>query len=166
MPLLDIVIADPVWSTSPEGRRHEWRLAIQEILEEHRFDHAEPESLTIEAHPELLRTRWSVRGGAELLVEVSRRMMAHHLDEYTDICRRMGALDQGPASAQLEALDMAKRVAHDGAARTVQRLFKPLGPDHRTARRLFTLVLTLFVDTSRMTMLHAHRPYRPNKGDV
>jgi len=56
---------------------------------------------------------------------------------------------------------MAKRVAHNAAARALQQSLASLAPDHPTARRLFTLVLTLFVDTTRLAMVHDHRRFPP-----
>lgn len=159
-----IVIEEPLWSNVAPARRHEWGLATQELLEDHSFSQISPVGLRIAVEGEVVQTRWEQAEGGVIEVAVARALLAPHLDEYTAICRRMGAAEHGLASSALEALDMAKRVAHDSAARTVQRLFKPVGPDHPTARRLFTLLLTLWVDTTRLTMLHAHRPFRPGKG--
>lgn len=81
-----------------------------------------------------------------------------HLDEYLWICRTLGQLDdEGAASPRLEALDMAKKVAHDDAAKTLASLSAHVTPDHATARRLFTLLLCLLVDTTRISVLHRHR---------
>jgi hypothetical protein len=55
---------------------------------------------------------------------------------------------------------MAKKVTHDDAGRKLQRLCRPLGADHDTCRRLFSLLLALRVDTTRLTGIHGHRPIR------
>ncbi|RYE89296.1 MAG: hypothetical protein EOO75_12075 [Myxococcales bacterium] len=160
--LLHITIDDATLAPASDERRTEWRLATQELLEEHAFSLASPVALRLAVVDDVVATSWQL-GDGELTVAISRGLLRGHLDEYVGICRRMGSSDLGPGSASLEALDMAKRVAHDQAGRTVQRLFKALGPDHPTARRLFTLLLTLLVDTSRLTMVHAHRPFRARK---
>ncbi len=166
MALRQILIDEATLAAAPEPRRVEWRAALQELLEEHEFSRVDAAQLWLSIEGDLIRTRWQVEGSPDLEVAVARGLLVAHLDEYTAICRRMGSSEQGLGSASLEALDMAKRVAHDSAARSVQRLFKPVGPDHPTARRLFTLLLTRWVDTTRLTMLHVHRPFRAPKGSV
>ena len=52
---------------------------------------------------------------------------------------------------RLEALDMAKKLAHDSAARVLMDLCSPLFADHATARCLFSLLVSLHFDTGRMT---------------
>jgi uncharacterized protein (UPF0262 family) len=149
-----ILIDEPLWSSVSDARRGEWQRAIQELLEEHAFALTTPTSMRVTVTPEAVIFLGAPDGPR---MELPRSLLDGHLQGYTGICRRMGALEQGASSSMLEALDMAKKLAHDEAARTVARLFKPLGPDHRTARRLFTLLVTLLVDTTRLTMVHSHR---------
>lgn len=81
-------------------------------------------------------------------------VMRPHFREYCDICHRMWMIDEGSHSARLEALDMGKKVAHDRAARTLMAHCAPLFADHATARRLFSLLVSLHFDTGRMTRGH------------
>jgi uncharacterized protein (UPF0262 family) len=150
----DIRIEEPLWSSVSDARRAEWQRATQELLEEHAFTRETPRRILVSLTPEAVIFRSDDDGPR---VEVPRSLIDGHLQGYVGICRRMGALEQGASSAMLEALDMAKKLAHDDAAQAVARFFKPLGPDHRTSRRLFTLLVTLLVDTTRLTMVHAHR---------
>ena len=60
----------------------------------------------------------------------------------------------------MEALDMAKKVTHDRAGRVLKRELRQFGLDFETARRLFTLLLSLRVDTTRLTGIHGHRTIR------
>ena len=56
----------------------------------------------------------------------------------------------GDNSPRLEALDIAKRIIHDEAAETLQARCRLLRPSHPTARRLFTLLVTLRHDTANL----------------
>lgn len=80
--------------------------------------------------------------------------MERHLREYMRICIEMGQLAEGANSPNLEALDIAKRLVHNESAKTVQRLLKTLRPDHATARMMFTLLVTLHFDTTRLVRPH------------
>ena len=62
--------------------------------------------------------------------------------------------------ARLEALDMAKKVTHDKAGRMIRRLAPDLGLDLETARRLFSLLFSLRVDTTKLLGAHGHRTAR------
>jgi uncharacterized protein (UPF0262 family) len=66
------------------------------------------------------------------------------------VCVEMGKLGEGAASPKLEALDIAKRLVHDEAGETMRALLRTVRPDHATARRLFTLIVTLLYDTTRL----------------
>jgi len=78
--------------------------------------------------------------------EVLRPLMA----EYMETIVEMSKLVTSPNSPRLEALDIAKRITHDEAGETVVSLLGPLAPDHATARRFFTLLVTLLHDTTRL----------------
>jgi uncharacterized protein (UPF0262 family) len=60
----------------------------------------------------------------------------------------------------MEALDMAKKVTHDRAGRVLKRELRDFGFDLETSRRLFTLLLSLRVDTTRLVGIHGHRRIR------
>jgi uncharacterized protein (UPF0262 family) len=62
----------------------------------------------------------------------------------------MAKLGVSANSPRLEALDIAKRITHDEAGETVLTLLGALKPDHGTARRFFTLLVTLLYDTTRL----------------
>ena len=156
--LTELLIDDATWSAGSTARRHEWRLAINEILTEGRFQL--PEELTagraiVTVAP--TRVLFEVRGDDGRLVsqhalplEVLRPLMA----EYMETIVEMSKLVTSPNSPRLEALDIAKRITHDEAGETVVALLGPLKPDHGTARRLFTLFVTLLHDTTRLGSAH------------
>jgi uncharacterized protein (UPF0262 family) len=157
--LREILIDDATWSRGTPARKSEWRLAIREVLEEGRFnlpgDGPMEALLTVDPHHVRLEARAGGHGVAEALLPIEE--LRPHLSEYMNICLELSKLGVGSASPRLEALDIAKRLTHDEAAETVRRLCAPLGPDPGTARRLFTLLVTLLYDTTRLGPLaHAH----------
>ncbi len=93
-------------------------------------------------------------------VTLSHDILAPHIQEYVDIVRQLAKTDATGGLARLEALDMAKKVCHDRAGRTLKRRCRDLGLDHVSARRLYTLLVTLRVDTTRLIGVHGHRRIR------
>ncbi len=159
--LTELLIDDATWSSGSTARRHEWRLAINEILTEGRFQL--PKSVSSgRAIVTLAPTRvhFDVRADDgrlvshhELPLEVLRPLMS----EYIETIVEMGKLVASPNSPRLEALDIAKRITHDEAGEAVLGLLGPLAPDHATARRFFTLLVTLLYDTTRLGVAHPRR---------
>jgi uncharacterized protein (UPF0262 family) len=74
--------------------------------------------------------------------------------------RELARADVQGGLARLEALDVAKKVTHDKAGRLLQRRCVDLEIDHPTARRLFSLLFALRVDTTRLHGVHGHRRIR------
>ena len=155
-----IRIDDGTWNHAPKGRRREWTAVIEDL---------EREELTLPAGSDELIASLTAEGfeltargeGKELgRAAIPRDKLAPHIQEYVDIVRQMQNVDAGLGSSRLEALDMAKKVAHDDAGRTIERRCRALGVDHPTARRLFTLLFSLRVDTSHLLGVRGHRPVR------
>jgi uncharacterized protein (UPF0262 family) len=156
--LTELLIDDATWSAGTTTRRHEWRLAINEIIQEGRFElppsAAEGATALVTLGP--TRVMVDVRAGGvsvvhrDLPLETLRPMIA----EYVEIIVEMSKLVTSANSPRLEALDIAKRLTHDEAGETVARLLGELKPDHGTARRFFTLLVTLLHDTTRLVGPH------------
>lgn len=159
--LVEVLIDDATWEAAAAERRAEWRVVFAELVSEHRFD------VEIDA-PHDDRVRMFVTSGADGLTldlrGVDGRDVAHVelplgelqaiLKEYMETCREMGKLHLGENSPRLEALDIAKRIVHDEGGEAVQRMARALRPDHATSRRLFTLIVTLRFDTTRLALPH------------
>jgi uncharacterized protein (UPF0262 family) len=159
--LTELLIDDATWSAGSTARRHEWRLAIDEILHEGRFEL--PDGVTgARAIVTLAPTR--------VLFDVCTEdghLLSHHelplqvlrplVHEYLDTIGEMSKLGVSSNSPRLEALDIAKRITHDEAGETVVSLLRGVGPDHATARRFFTLLVTLLHDTTRLVGPHPPR---------
>ena len=124
--LTELLIDDATWSAGSTARRHEWRLAINEILTEGRFqlpDEAIAGRATVTVAP--TRVLFEVRADDGRMVsqhalplEVLRPLMA----EYMETIVEMSKLVTSPNSPRLEALDIAKRITHDEAGETVLSL--------------------------------------------
>ena len=83
--------------------------------------------------------------------------LAEHLDEYVDIVRQIAREDASAGVLRLEALDMAKKVVHDRAGRMLKKACREMGVDLEGARRLFSLLVSLRIDTTRLVGIHGHR---------
>lgn len=157
MPLADIRIDESVWASATPERRREWRQALADLLAEHTVGESAPLNLLVRLSAGgTLLDATTADGRPFARIDLPMAKLQPHFDEYVDICRNMTRLGEGSHSPRLEALDIAKRIAHDEAATTLSALCQPLKPDHATCRRLFTLLLTLHVDTTRL-LLPTHR---------
>jgi uncharacterized protein (UPF0262 family) len=162
MPLTRIEIDARTWDTAARARRTEWLAAIHEMLAdwEIRFlEGADSLTVTVTAQGTALELR-DFHGDAMASCDVPRSALSVHVTEYIDVVTQIYRVDQGAGSARLEALDMAKKLAHDDAARTLRRLCRPLGADHATCRRLWTLLFALRVDTTKLGGARGHRAVR------
>jgi uncharacterized protein (UPF0262 family) len=162
VPLEEVRIDDRTWRDADDARRHEYRLAIQEVLGDETLSFPEDArtlSVTV-AQQGIALALLSGAGEPIAQTEVPRSVLSPHVAEYVDIVRQLEKAQRGGGSTSVEALDMAKKLAHDDAARTLRRLCRPLSADHDTCRRIWTLLLTLRVDTTRLTGVRGHRPVR------
>jgi uncharacterized protein (UPF0262 family) len=158
MPLADVRIDESVWEAASPERRREWRQALAELLEEHTVGEPAPLNVLVRlSSTGTLLDATTSDGQPYAQIDLPMSRLAPHFQEYFDICRDMGKLGEGTHSPRLEALDIAKRIAHDEAAETLLELCKPLKPDHSTCRRLFTLLITLHFDTTRLLLPHHRR---------
>ena len=158
--LTEALIDDATWDAAARERRHEWRVALDELIHDHHFA-VEAEArlrllVTVAPTSHITLDLRTLDGHDFARVELPLVELEVHLREYLDICREMGRLDVAESSPRLEALDIAKRLSHDEAAETIARLCRALRPDHATCRRLFTLVVALHFDTTRLLLPH-HR---------
>ena len=92
----------------------------------------------------------------ERLVELAipRNRIDDELTEYLAVIDRLE--DENLTLARAEALDMAKRVVHDAAAKKLGELVPDLGPGLEEKRRFFSLAVSLFVDTTGKKAAHRH----------
>lgn len=156
--LRDILIDDVTWSCATRARRAEWQQTIAELVEEGRFQRAQGgagEQPPLRAYVTVHKTGIAValhdqRGHQVERAELSEQAIAPLIAEYMKIVRDMVRSGRSRNSPQLEALDIAKRLTHDDGAEVLQQHFREICPDHPTARRLFTLLVVLTHDTTRL----------------
>ncbi|MEO8875109.1 MAG: UPF0262 family protein, partial [Polyangiaceae bacterium] len=76
--------------------------------------------------------------------------------EYLAIIRRLDENAKDRDASWFEAVDMAKKVVHDQAAHVLTTTVPELATDLATLRKVFTLVLSLFVDTTTLHHARGH----------
>lgn len=162
MTLRDLRLAEEVWDGGTPMRRAEWRAAIDDLrhyavfaprfAEWYGLVTPEPASIRFEFLDE--------EGAVREATAVPLTVLDPHVKEYLAIIRR---LDEGAGHREtswVEAVDMAKKVVHDSAARTLAGTLPDLAADHETYRRIFTLLLSLVVDTTELVHARGHRRAR------
>ena len=160
--LARVRIDDRTWEEAAEARRLEWQAAIREMLvpgEAVFREDAEVLEITLTQQAVVLELR-DARGAELADVLLAHDLLADLIREYVDIVRELARADARGGVSRLEALDMAKKVTHDKAGRLIERRCRAFGIDHPTARRLFSLILALRVDTTRLHGVHGHRRIR------
>ena len=158
MPVSLIRIDARLWEAASDLRRDDWRTSIVDLLDDARLGNEDAHTLHLSLDREgLALATFDENGGpvATLLLEPA------HLDpltrEYLAIIASMQAGDASDASSRMQALDMAKKVVHDHGARTLAARLPGFAPDHETYRRLFTLLLSVVVDVTKLHGVNAHR---------
>jgi uncharacterized protein (UPF0262 family) len=164
--LVELRLDDKTWQSGTPTRRAEWRLCIDEVLSEGVFgegtagDAAEVprgQRGLITVLPTAVEIQLKAASPDESVLALHRIPVAQLrplMQEYMETIQQMARLPHGQNSPQLEALDIAKRITHDEAGELVGSLLPSLRPSHGTARRLFTLLVTIFHDTTRIAVAH------------
>lgn len=121
----------------------------------------EGRTLKIQAEPDALGLELR-DAGDDLLASVAipPDALGELLDEYLGIVRKLSREDVHASAFEVEALDMAKKVVHDRAGRMLRRALREFGLDLEAARRVFSVFVSLLVDTTRIAGVHGH-PHRP-----
>jgi uncharacterized protein (UPF0262 family) len=158
MPLTAIVLDEGTLQRGSEDQRAEWDANSRALLDEAACNFEESASLRVTVDERQFVLRFENGTGAGLgEVVVDYEPLSKTVVEYLDIVRQMSTAD---SLNQMEALDMAKKVTHDRAGRLLKRALRDYGFDLETSRRLFTLLLSLKVDTTRLPGLRGHRRLR------
>ena len=152
--LTDVLVDDVTWRCATRARRAEWLLAISELVEEAVLQTADDVE-TLRAQIVVESAEISVffvdRRGADVgRLTVTRLTIAPVFREYMKILRTLSQGDLAEVSPHYEALDIARRLVHDDAAELLQRHSEAVQPDRSTARRLFTLLVLLTHDTTKL----------------
>jgi uncharacterized protein (UPF0262 family) len=154
MPLEGVVLDERLAERGSEAQQADWDTNIRELLANASCNLDEAATLRIRlAERGFELDLLGAEGAALGTVSIRHEQLSTHIDEYLDIVRQMSSAD---SLNQMEALDMAKKVTHDRAGRVLKRALRDFGFDLETSRRLFTLLLSLKVDTTRLAGLRGH----------
>lgn len=157
MPLQAVVLDDRTLQRGSQSQRDEWETNIRELLSRATCNIDEPATLFIQLTERQFILRFEAEGRNLAAIAVDHALLREQITEYLDTVRQITDAD---SLNQMEALDMAKKVTHDRAGRVLKRQLREVGFDLETSRRLFTLLLSLKVDTTRLPGLRAHRRTR------
>jgi uncharacterized protein (UPF0262 family) len=156
--LAEVSIDERMAREASDARRLEWVTLVRELVS------ACEDTAREDAHT-LRITRLERAFGLALLdeageelafVSVTFEALAEHMDEYVDIVRQISREDASLGVLRLEALDMAKKVVHDRAGRMLKKACREMKLDLEAGRRLFSLLVSLRIDTTRLVGIHGH----------
>ncbi len=153
-----VVIDERTLSRGSEAQHIEWDANIRELLAKIKdaVDYDATLHISLTEQHFVLEAR-SPKGDVLGSKTIPHELLSEHITEYVDILRQIASAE---GVNQMEALDMAKKVTHDRAGRLLRRELRDFGFDHESMRKLFTLLLSLRVDTTRLVGIHTHRPIR------
>lgn len=158
MSLVVIRIDVRLWEAATRLRRDDWRTSIVDLLDDAKLGSSDDHTLHLSIDAEgLALVTFDENGGPVTTHLLARGHLEAHMKEYLAIIARMSEGDAPESSARMHALDMAKKVVHDGGARTLAAELPGFAPDHETYRRLFTLLLSVVVDVTELPGVTAHR---------
>ncbi|MFT5359117.1 MAG: hypothetical protein ACI9KE_006360 [Polyangiales bacterium] len=156
--LMELRIDERTWEGGGESRKLEWQAAIRELVDpiESRYREGIEQLLVTMSEQGFQLTAQLIDEDA-LIIDIRHDQLETLIHEYVDTVRQIARADLSGGVLRLEALDMAKKVTHDKAGRFLERRCRPLALDHPTARRMFTLLLAMRIDTTRLVGVHGHR---------
>lgn len=159
MSLAEVVIDESVSRDASEARRLEWATLTRELVRAFEdVPREDAHTLRITRLERAFGLALSDESGRELVfVSVTFEALAEHMDEYVDIVKQISREDGQLGVLRLEALDMAKKVVHDRAGRMLKKACREMRLDLEAARRLFSLLVSLRIDTTRLVGIHGHR---------
>lgn len=157
MGLRDFRIDEDSWAEATELRRVEWRTAIDDLLAAVLSPRFTDRYALLTAESSAMRLDFLDDGGdVQDTVTIPFAVLEPHVKEYLAIIRR---LDEGAGHREtswVEAVDMAKKVVHDSAGRALAATLPDFSDDLEAHRRLFTMLLSLMVDTTHLVHARGH----------
>lgn len=158
MPLSAVVIDERTLQRGSEAQHVEWEAIVRELLSKAKSNLEDVATVHVGVTEQQFTLDFRADDGRELgAIAIPHELLSEHITEYVEIVRQIA---EAHGVNQMEALDMAKKVTHDRAGRVLKRALRDFGFDLETSRRLFTLLLSLRVDTTRLVGIHGHRTIR------
>jgi hypothetical protein len=145
-----------LWDGASRLRRDDWRVSIAHLVDEPCLGDDDDHLMHLGADERAVTlATFDAEGAPRDVREIARDALEPHIHEYLTIIKRM----HHEASAHMHTLDMAKKVVHDAGAKTLARVLPDFARDHESYRRLFSLVLAIVVDVTKLPGATAHRKH-------
>ena len=158
MPLSAVVIDERTLQRGSEAQHVYWEASIRELLSKARSSVEDVATLHVSLTEQRFVLDFRDDDERELgSITIAHDLLSEHITDYIDIVRQIADAD---GVNQMEALDMAKKVTHDRGGRVLKRELRDFGFNSEMSRRLFTLLLSLRVDTTRLVGIYGHRTIR------
>ncbi len=151
--LIDITLDETGLPAPTPEIEQERRVAVYDLLEENSFTPVAREGAAPQGPFKLNLSIIERRLVFEILSESKEKLGEFHLSlspfrqvikDYFQICESYFDAVKRLPPAQIEAIDMGRRGIHDEGSRVLlERLEGKVELDHKTARRLFTLICVL-----------------------
>lgn len=155
MPLRAVLLDEVTLARGSDAQRAEWDASARDIIDNGVAQTMADATLLVRVtEGGFVLDFEGADGGSLGSVQIDQAQLSDHVQEYLDVVTQ---ITDASSLNQMEALDMAKKVTHDRAGRVLKRALRDFGFDLETSRRLFTLLLSLKVDTTRLPALRAHR---------
>lgn len=153
--MVSIRIDDELHKSASAQRKADWSVLLGELeIAEELWITRSPASVVVGRDDSGLRLRFVSDTGVDILT-LARTEIEAELKEYLAVISRLE--EEDIPMARLEALDMAKRVVHDQAAKRLAELWPDLSPSLETRRRTWSLLVSVLVDTTGRRMGHGYR---------
>jgi hypothetical protein len=149
MPLI-VRIRETVWESAQPLRQREWKELIRDLMAGKPLFELREGTMWIAREEERIALNFDDATDASIELKGLRAM----LDEYIDVIHKL--MDENASPPRVEALDMAKKVVHDSAAKKLSELLPDLTSDLEARRRLFSLIVALVFDTTKLSVAHRH----------
>jgi hypothetical protein len=150
-------IEERLWEQASELQRAEWRTLISDLLDEGfvLFGQGQEPPMVV-FNGSCLRVQDAQSAPTELALWSED--LERHAAEYLRVIRLL--MDEDMPPSRFEALDMGKKVVHDQAAKALAALAPHVCESHASYRRLFSLLISLRIDTTKLPTAHGHRAQR------
>lgn len=154
MPAEEIRIDDALWQSANQVRRREWRTLLADVPIAELWPDRACRTVVVRCDDAGFGFALYMVDGSAQRLELPRSEIDAVLTEYLGVISRLE--DDGLNAARAEALDMAKRVVHDDAARKLGASIPHIGAGLRACRKLFSLLVSLAADTTKLSAAHRH----------
>jgi len=156
--IADFRLDETTWKSARDLQRAEWKLLLQELVQDGDFDEALAlrHMLATSTASTVLFEALDEEGLVVQAVRLELSALAEPIREYAGIIRRLHVSEESYNTASFRALDMAKKVVHDRGVDILSRTIGLISTDPATLRRIFSIVFSLRVDTSKLPWAHRH----------